>query len=77
MALKVISKNIPFKEAENTINIEKYNIIYNTLKNIGNGFKYNILNILIKRLKNVIYMWHINGDFLLVRFILLRVAYKI
>ena len=50
-----------FKTAENIINIVKYNIIYNSLKNIGNDFKYNIPEYINKKIKKcniyVEYKW--------------------
>lgn len=50
-----------FKTAENIINIAKYNIIYNSLKNIGNNFKYNIPEYINKKIKKcniyVEYKW--------------------
>ena len=60
--------NIYDKIIENTIDNTKGNIIYNSLKNIGEEYNYNIHGDFKWRLNNRIYLWYVYCDFLLLIF---------
>jgi hypothetical protein len=68
--------NIYDKVIENTIGNTKGNIIYNSLKNIGKEYNYNIHEDFKRRLNNRIYSWYVDGDFLLLRFMCHRGAFR-
>ena len=68
--------NIYDKVIENTIDNTKGNIIYNSLKNIGEEYNYNIHEDFKRRLNNRIYSWYVDGDFLLLRFMCHRGAFR-
>ena len=69
--LKIYNKVI-----NNTINNIKGNIIYNSLKNIGKNYKYNIHEDFRRRLNERIYTWYVDGNFLLLRFMCHRGAFR-
>ena len=68
--------NIYDKVIENTINNVKGNIIYNSLKNIGKEYEYDIHEDFRRRLNKRIYTWYVDGDFLLLRFVCHRGAFR-
>jgi len=68
--------NIYDKVIEITINNTKGNILYNSLKNIGNNFEYYIHEDFRRRLNKRIYTWYIDGDFLLLKFMCHRGAFR-
>ena len=61
---------------EKTIGNIKGDILYNSLKDIGNNFEYNINEDFRRRLNKRIYTWYIDGDFLLLRFMCHRGAFR-
>ena len=68
--------NIYDKVIEKTIGNIKGNILYNSLKNIGNNFEYYIHEDFRRRLNKRIYSWYVDGDFLLLRFMCHRGAFR-
>ena len=68
--------NIYDKVIENTIDNTKGNIIYKSLKNIGNNYDYYIHEDFRRRLNKRIYTWYTDGDFLLLRFMCHRGAFR-
>ena len=66
----------PPKVIEIKINNTKGNILYNSLKNIGNNFEYYIHEDFRRRLNKRIYTWYIDGDFLLLKFMCHRGAFR-
>ena len=50
--------------------------IYNSLKDIGNNFEYNIHEDFRRRLNKRIYTWYVDGDFLLLRYMCHRGAFR-
>ena len=68
--------NIYDKVIENIIGNTKGNIIYNSLKNIGNNFEYYINEDFRRWLNKRIYTWYIDGDFLLLKFMWHRGAFR-
>ena len=68
--------NIYNNVIEKTIGNIKGDILYNSLKNIGNNFEYNIHEDFRRRLNKRIYTWYIDGDFLLLRFMCHRGAFR-
>ena len=61
---------------EKTIGNLKGDILYNSLKNIGNNFEYYIHEDFRRRLNKRIYSWYVDGDFLLLRFMCHRGAFR-
>ena len=61
---------------ENTIGNIKGDIIYNNLKNIGNEYNYDINKDFRRRLNKRIYTWYVDGDFLLLRYMCHRGAFR-
>ena len=61
---------------ENTIGNIKGDIIYNNLKNIGNEYNYDINKDFRRRLNKRIYSWYVDGDFLLLRYMCHRGAFR-
>ena len=68
--------NIYDKIIEKIIGNTKGNIIYNSLKNISKEYNYNIHEDFKKRLNNRIYTWYVDGDFLLLKFMCQRGAFR-
>ena len=68
--------NIYNNVIKKTIGNIKGDILYNSLKNIGNDFKYYIHEDFRRRLNKRIYTWHIDGDFLLLKFMCHRGAFR-
>ena len=68
--------NIYNNVIEKTIGKIKGDILYNSLKDIGNNFEYNIHEDFRRRLNKRIYTWYIDGDFLLLRFMCHRGAFR-
>ena len=60
--------NIYDKVIENTIDNTKGNIIYKSLKNIDIEYNYHIHEDFKRGLNNIIYLWYVYCDFLLLRF---------
>ena len=61
---------------EKTIGNLKGDILYNSLKNIGKEYNCNLHEDFRKRLYNRIYSWYVDGDFLLLRFMCHRGAFR-
>ena len=61
---------------EKTIGNIKGDVIYNNLKSIGNEFNYDINKDFRKRLNKRIYSWYVDGDFLLLRYMCHRGAFR-
>ena len=61
---------------EETIGNIKGDILYNSLKNIGNKYNYEINKDFRRRLNKRIYSWYVDGDFLLLRFMCHRGAFR-
>ena len=83
LKLKIKYENIFHEELniydnviEKTIDNIKGNILYNSLKNIGNNFEYYIHEDFRRRLNKRIYSWYVDGDFLLLRFMCHRGAFR-
>ena len=68
--------NIYDNVIEKTIGNIKGDVIYNNLKSIGNEFNYDINKDFRKRLNKRIYSWYVDGDFLLLRFMCHRGAFR-
>ena len=68
--------NIYDNVIEETIGNIKGDILYNSLKSIGNKFNYEINKDFRKRLNKRIYSWYVDGDFLLLRFMCHRGAFR-
>ena len=68
--------NIYDKVIEITIKNTKGDILYNSLKNIGSNFEYYIHEDFRRRLNKRIYTWYIDGDFLLLKFMCHRGAFR-
>ena len=81
--LKIKYENV-FNEKLNIYNniIEKIignikgDIIFNNLRNIGNEFNYDINKDFRRRLNKRIYSWYVDGDFLLLRYMCYRGAFR-
>ena len=61
---------------EKTIGNLKGDILYNSLKNIGNNYDYYIHEDFRRRLNKRIYTWYVDGDFLLLKFMCHRGAFR-
>ena len=68
--------NIYDNVIEKTIGNIKGDVIYNNLKSIGNEFNYDINKDFRKRLNKRIYSWYVDGDFLLLRYMCHRGAFR-
>ena len=68
--------NIYDNVIEKTIGNIKCDIIYNNLKDIGSEYNYDINKDFRRRLNKRIYTWYIDGDFLLLRFMCHRGAFR-